>query len=132
MKCARSVRRKLLSDADLASTIFTDAWCTTGHCVQCLEFHVCIQRGKQSWERVKQEKKPRRPRIRPLIRVGDLIDLTTFSRNETTMEVTILKHRIDEDNEDDEEHGPVPGGGSRSACSENGDRSVAYISQHNQ
>ncbi len=42
---------------------------------------------EKEWDRVNQEKRPRRPRIR----VGNLTVLTTFRRNETTMEVTILK-----------------------------------------
>ena len=41
-------------------------------------------------------KKPKTTPVR--IRVGNLIELTTFRRNETTMEMTMLT----EDNEDDE------------------------------
>ncbi len=55
-----------------------------------------VKCGKGVWETVKQGKRTR---------VGNLIQLTTLRRNETTMEVTRRYWRLeDEDNEDDEEH----------------------------
>ena len=54
-------------------------------------FVVCVIKcGMGVWKWVNQEIRPRQPRIR----LRNLIEVTTFRRNETTIEVTMLKKTV--------------------------------------